>query len=92
MGNLDGILLSILPPFLLLAVGGFARKLGWLRAEADASLSMVTIRILYPCFIFYHILGSSEVSVDASTILTPLLGEHGSGAQHEGADTGRGGA
>ena len=74
MGNLDGILLSILPPFLLLAVGGFARKLGWLRAEADASLSMVTIRILYPCFIFYHILGSSEVSVGASTILTPVFG------------------
>ena len=74
MGNLDGIMLSILPPFLLLAVGGFARKLGWLRAEADASLSMVTIRILYPCFIFYHILGSGEVSVGASTILTPVFG------------------
>ena len=74
MGNLDGILISILPPFILLALGALARKAAWLRAEADASLSMVTIRILYPCFIFYHILGSKEVIVNASTLLTPAYG------------------
>ena len=74
MGNLDGILISILPPIILLALGALARKAAWLRAEADASLSMVTIRILYPCFIFYHILGSKEVIVNASTLLTPAYG------------------
>ena len=74
MGNLDGIIISILPPFILLALGALARKAAWLRAEADASLSMVTIRILYPCFIFYHILDSKEVIVNASTLLTPAFG------------------
>ena len=54
--------------FLLLGVGAFARAVGWLRAEADASLSMVTIRILYPCFILFHILDRDEVSIDSSTI------------------------
>ena len=55
MENLLNILVAVLPPFLLLGLGAFARAVGWLRAEADASLSMVTIRILYPFFILFHI-------------------------------------
>ena len=59
--------MAVLPPFLLLGVGGFARAVGWLRAEADASLSMVTIRILYPCFILFHILGQENFELNLST-------------------------
>ena len=64
MENLLSILVAVLPPFLLLSVGAFARAVGWLRAEADASLSMVTIRILYPCFILFHIGGNRNSGRD----------------------------
>ena len=60
MDNLIVIFIAVLPPFLLLGVGAFARSVGWLRAEADASISMVTIRILYPSFILFHILENGK--------------------------------
>ena len=74
MENLLNILVAVLPPFLLLGLGAFARAVGWLRAEADASLSMVTIRILYPCFILFHILDHQEVTVDESRLQTIVSG------------------
>ena len=72
MDDFFGIFIAVLPPFVLLALGGLARKLKWLRAEADASLSMVTIRILYPCFILHHIL-SSNIALNATTFVFPVL-------------------
>ena len=74
MENLLNILVAVLPPFLLLGLGAFARAVGWLRAEADASLSMLTIRILYPCFILFHILDHQEVIIDESTLQTIVSG------------------
>ena len=73
MDDFFGIFIAVLPPFVLLALGGLARKLKWLRAEADASLSMVTIRILYPCFILHHIL-SSNIALNATTFVFPVFG------------------
>ena len=74
MDNLVNILVAVLPPFLLLGVGAFARAVGWLRTEADASLSMVTIRILYPCFILFNILSQKDVTMDGLTLQTILFG------------------
>ena len=74
MENLFSIFLAVLPPFLLLGVGGLARAVGWLRSEADASLSMVTIRILYPCFIFFHILETENSKIDESTLFITGFG------------------
>ena len=74
MDNLIGIFIAVLPPFLLLGVGAFARSVGWLRAEADASLSMVTIRILYPCFILFHILENGDTTVEGATFLMIAIG------------------
>ena len=74
MDNLIGIFIAVLPPFLLLGVGAFARSVGWLRAEADASLSMVTIRILYPCFILFHILENGDTRIDGATFLVIAIG------------------
>ena len=37
------------------------RRAGWFKAEADASVSVLTVRVLYPCFFFYHIVGSKEL-------------------------------
>ena len=60
MGNLLDILTYVGPPVLLLLIGAGVRRGGWFRAEADASLSVLTVRVLYPCFFFYHIVGSEE--------------------------------
>ena len=67
MDNLISIFIAILPPFVLLGIGGIARALGWFRAEADASLSMLTIRILYPCFILFHILEQESYFLSVTT-------------------------
>jgi predicted permease len=74
MENLIGIFIAVLPPFLLLGVGALARSVGWLRAEADASLSMITIRILYPCFILFHILENGNTKLDGATTLMIAFG------------------
>ena len=58
MGNLLDILTYVAPPVLLLLLGAALRRAGWFKAEADASLSVLTVRVLYPCFFFYHIVGA----------------------------------
>lgn len=60
MGSLIDILACVAPPVLLLLLGVAVRRAGWFRPEADASLSVLTVRVLYPCFFFYHIVGSKE--------------------------------
>ena len=60
MGNLLDILTYVAPPVLLLLLGAALRRAGWFKAEADASLSVLTVRVLYPCFFFYHIVGGEE--------------------------------
>ena len=57
MGSLIDILTYVAPPVLLLLLGVAVRRVGWFRAEADASLSVLTVRVLYPCFFFFHIVG-----------------------------------
>lgn len=74
MDGFNNIIISVLPSFLLLGLGAFARKVGWFRAEADASLSMITIRVLYPCFILYHMIGTQNMVLDFRSFLTPLYG------------------
>ena len=60
MGNLIDILTYVAPPVLLLILGAALRRAGWFKAEADASVSVLTVRVLYPCFFFYHIVGSED--------------------------------
>ena len=60
MGNLIDILTYVAPPVLLLLLGAALRRAGWFKAEADASVSVLTVRVLYPCFFFYHIVGSED--------------------------------
>ena len=60
MENWINIILAVLPPFLLLFIGCFARRMDWLGREADRSLSRFIIHILYPCFIVYHVLGTKS--------------------------------
>ena len=45
------ILSAISLPLGIILLGFFVRRAGWFRSEADASLTTLTIRLLYPCFI-----------------------------------------
>lgn len=54
------IILAIAPPLLILLIGALCRRNGWLRVEADASLSVLTVRVLYPCFFFFHLVGNKD--------------------------------
>tara|TARA_Y100001978_G_scaffold203203_1_gene227407 strand:+ start:1819 stop:2766 length:948 start_codon:yes stop_codon:yes gene_type:complete len=69
MGSLIDILTYVAPPVLLLLLGAALRRAGWFRAEADASVSVLTVRILYPCFFFYHIVGSEEQMAPSSLMV-----------------------
>ena len=60
MANLLDIISAISPPLFILLIGGLCRRVGWLRVEADASLSVLTVRVLYPCFFFYHLVGNQD--------------------------------
>ena len=73
LDSFASIFFSVLPPFLLLGVGALVRALGWFKAEADSSLSMITIRVLYPCFILFHII-ESPTEFNSSTFLISLIG------------------
>ncbi|SVC07379.1 uncharacterized protein METZ01_LOCUS260233, partial [marine metagenome] len=42
-------------PVGIILLGFFTRRAGWFQAEADASLTTLTIRLLYPCFILGHL-------------------------------------
>jgi predicted permease len=60
MANLLDIISAISPPLFILLIVGLCRRGGWLRVEADASLSVLTVRVLYPCFFFYHLVGHQD--------------------------------
>jgi len=68
------LLVLILPIFVLIAAGTGLRKVGWLTAEADASLLKVVVNFLYPCLIFENVLGNSTLRDPANLLLAPLVG------------------
>ena len=53
---------AVAPVFVLIGLGVLARGLGWLTREADDSLLKLTIRLLYPCFIFNKVLAEKDLA------------------------------
>ena len=72
MDSWVNILTAVAPPFLLLFIGGVARRKDWLGREADRTMSRFIVYILYPCFILYHVLGT-ETPVGAKEAWTAAL-------------------
>ncbi|WP_269526163.1 AEC family transporter [Coraliomargarita parva] len=68
------IFTAVMPIFLVIGAGFLVRKLGWLDAEADRSLMSVVVNLLYPCFIFDHILGNDALRQPSNILLPPLVG------------------
>lgn len=67
MTVLATLITAVIPPFLLLFIGGFSRWMNWLGRGTDRQLSRLIVFVLYPSFIFFHILGASNpVSITES--------------------------
>lgn len=55
------VLNAILPVYLMMLAGGFARRIGLLPREADAGLMRLSINLLFPCLILVRLVGNAEV-------------------------------
>lgn len=65
---------AVAAPAGLILVGFVTRRLGWFRAEADASLATLSIRLLYPCFILRHLTDHEALSNLAGLWVAPAFG------------------
>lgn len=74
MGDILEVLLAVMPPFILMLVGGVARKFDCLPVEAEASLSRFIVRVLYPCFIVHQVLGAPTPITAREAWSVPVFG------------------
>lgn len=64
----------IAPVFILIAAGVTARRIGWLGAEADASLLKLVVNLFYPCLVFGAVVANPAIADTANLVWPPLLG------------------
>jgi predicted permease len=68
------LLLLILPVFALIAIGVALRRVGWMTAEADASLLKMVVNCLYPCLIFENVINNAALRDPSNLAFAPLAG------------------
>jgi predicted permease len=68
------LLAAVAPLFIIILVGWFIRRIGWLTAEADASLLRVIVNLLTPCLILDTILGNRALEKIGNILLAPVAG------------------
>jgi predicted permease len=68
------IFTAILPIFFAIALGFFARRIGWLEKSADQSLMALMLNVLYPALIFSLILENPALRQAENLLLPPILG------------------
>jgi hypothetical protein len=68
------LLAAVAPVFIVIMAGYIIRRIGWLTAEADASLLRVIVNLLYPCLILDTILGNPALEKAGNVLLAPLVG------------------
>jgi malate permease and related proteins len=76
-GELPGywtLLALVMPVFAVIAAGAGARRLAWLKAEADESLLKLVVNFLYPCLIFDNALGNEALREPGNLLAAPALG------------------
>lgn len=74
MDELRTIFEAVLPVFLVVGSGFVLRRVGWLSAQADASLLKVTINVLIPCLAVDSLLGNRAFAEAGNVWLPPLVG------------------
>lgn len=68
------VIVSVLPPYLLLVVGVLLRRFGVLKKEHDAGIMQVAFQVLYPCLILDKILGRDGLGSFGGVIGTVSIG------------------
>jgi malate permease and related proteins len=74
MDDLWPITSRVLGVFLVMLVGAFGRRVGWLTSESDRSLARLTANLLLPALFFHRISTSDTFSSISDSWLPPLLG------------------
>lgn len=74
MGEFSTVFGAVVPVFAVIGIGAAIRRVGWLTGEADASLSRVTINLLFPCLILESLLGNRALDDWRNLVLAPALG------------------
>jgi len=69
--HIVGVVVSV---FLAMGIGALVRRLGWLTAEADASLFKLVIRLLMPCLILQAVMGNQSLRALENLALPPVVG------------------
>ncbi len=68
------LLAVVAPVFLIVGAGFGIRRVGWLSAEADASLLRIVVNLLFPCLILDTILGNAAMQQAGNLVLAPAVG------------------
>ena len=68
------ILGSVIPLFLLMAVGAAVRRARVLNEEADRTLLDLCVHLLLPCLILDHVMASEALRLPGNLLWSPLLG------------------
>lgn len=68
------LLLLILPIFGVIGIGVVVRRVGWMTAEADASLLKMVVSCFYPCLVFESVLNNAALRNPSNLAFAPLVG------------------
>lgn len=68
------ILGSVVPLFLLMAIGAAIRRWKVLNAQADRTLLNLVVQVLTPCLILDHVVANQSLRQWDNLLLSPLLG------------------
>jgi predicted permease len=68
------ILGSVVPLFLLMAVGAVVRRRGILNTQADRTLLDLSVHLLQPCLILDHLIANTALRQGGNLWWSPLLG------------------
>lgn len=74
MTDFLSILNVVLPVYLVMGLGGGARKLGILAPEVDKSMMRLCVTILTPCLIFQRVVGNDSVMHPGPVLVAAGLG------------------
>jgi predicted permease len=65
---------AVAPIFLLILLGFGFRRMKLLTPEADNALLRINFNVLYPCFIFFRVLGNDALKDARNLVIAPLAG------------------
>ena len=69
---LRSVAVTVAGVFLMIALGGLARRRGWLAASADSTLLALFLRLFLPALIFQQVVGREALRTAANVVVPPI--------------------